>query len=425
MAAKHWIAVVLGVAVLGANACSSGPTDLGEMRVQRDGGKVQILRGSDVIDVGDVASIEPKDIVITGANGSAHLNLETTDQSVVLAPGTHLRIRSTTSVEGQKGSLVATASGAPMHVTFDGVTASFRQAQFRLDRGFGSARAATYAGSVQLESPGQPRIELPGKLWQADIAAGDLPDEASPYRLNSSDEWDRNYLSSVVSLNKELSLLAKGFERQVGGSRPTLDYFSSISEGQNIGFLSDYLGRKTADLFVAFTIASNSAGVGFRHSWEEAFSLYDEGAEWGVAAAIMNVPGHPLLAQLEELIRGTGVVASGRNDGETTFAFGGEGTSGSGDSGTGPGDSGSGNGSVNGGVGGETNDQVKDCATFADCTVQDVQDQLPPGPNDGDPDPDPGITPPGNLSGGGSGGGGGGGDLTDGLLDGGGLPNLP
>jgi hypothetical protein len=419
MTARHWIAVALGVAVVGMNACSSGPGDLGRMEVKRDRGKVQILRGNEVIDVGEVASLEPQDVVVTGATGLAHLNLETSDQKVSLAPGSRLRIRSTTSVEGQQGSILATASGAPMKVLFDGVTSSFNNARFRLDRGFGSARAAAYEGQIELESPGQQRVQL-NRLWQADVAAGDLPERASPYRIDTGDEWDQDYLGSVVTLTQDLTLLAKGFDRQLSGSRPTLDYFSSISEGQKIGFLSDYLGRRPADLLVAFTIASNDGDLNFASSFQEAFDYFDLGAQWGVAAGIMRVPAHPLLAQLEDLIVGTGVVASNGTGGAggTTFAFGSGGTSGGPGSGTDTGTTGGGDQSVRGGVGGTTDNQVQDCADFADCTVQDVQKELPPGPGPAPgPGPNPGITPPGN---GGSNTGGGG--LTDGLLDGTDLP---
>src|SRR3954471_5416663 len=143
MVARHWMTIALAVVIVGAGACASGPGDLGAMRIQRERGKVQILRGTDVIDVDQVADLEPDDIVITGATGAAHFNLATTDQSIAVAPGSRVLIRSTDTVEDQKGSLLATASGAPLKVAFDGASASFRQARFRLDRGFGSARAAT------------------------------------------------------------------------------------------------------------------------------------------------------------------------------------------------------------------------------------------------------------------------------------------
>ncbi|HET7482383.1 MAG TPA: hypothetical protein VFK89_05920, partial [Actinomycetota bacterium] len=183
MAVKHWMAVVLAVAVLGAGACATGPAELGAMQIQRASGHVEILRGSDSIDVSDVEGLEPGDVIVTGATGTAHLNLASDAQRVDIAPDSRVRVRSNSVVEGLEGSLLARASHAPTSVLFDGVKAEFSNARFRLDRGFSSSRAASYDGTVELGSPGETRIDLQ-RLYQVDVAAGDLPEHPVPYRVD-------------------------------------------------------------------------------------------------------------------------------------------------------------------------------------------------------------------------------------------------
>ena len=205
---RHYLAVLLGLAALAAVAVGAffnDSNEFGAMTLRKIGdGRVEIHRGNEVIEVdeGDEA-LEPQDLIVTGSDGDAVLKLEE-GRTVHLARKSRLRIRSTTIVEAQQGSVLATAD-APMQILFDDVTARLSSAQFRLDRGFGSARAASYRGSVLLESPGEPRIKL-DRLFQVDVAAGDLPETSVPYRLSLRDTWDKQHLSEVVELTQNLDL---------------------------------------------------------------------------------------------------------------------------------------------------------------------------------------------------------------------------
>ena len=412
---RHYLAVLLALAALAVVAVGvyfGDASEFGAMTLRKIGdGKVEIHRGNEVIEVGDAdEALEPQDLVVTGSDGDAILNLEE-GRTLTVARKSRLRIRSTTMVEAQQGGLLATAE-APMSVLFDDVTARFSSAQFRLDRGFGSARAASYRGPVRLESPGEPRVTLRG-LFQVDVAAGDLPQSSVPYQLSFRDPWDKQHLGDVVDLTQTLDQLATGFERQVGNTRPGLDYFSDLSSG-NVSFMRPYMSRSVADLLVAFTIADNAPGGSMKRSFRAAFDYLDDGASYGVAATILKAKSSPLVAQLEELIVGTGAVAADGGAGSASF---GEGSSGDSSSGAGEGDVTTAAGeeeTVSGEVAGEQEGEVDDCSDVVSCGVDDVQDELPPGPSGGteeeeDPPEDGGLL----------GGGGGGGDSTGGLLDGG------
>jgi hypothetical protein len=234
------------------------------------------------------------------------------------------------------------------------------------------------------------------------------------------DAWDKQYLSDVVDLTQELDLLATGFARQVDQTRPGLDYFSDLTT-DDVAFMRGYLSRPAEDLLVAFTIADNDPDAPFKGSFTKAFRLFDDGASYGVAATILDARTRPLVAQLEELIVGTGAVAADGGAGSATFGdedgdggttvAAGEDTTTTEDGQT-----------VSGGVEGETHENADDCGNVVDCGVQDVQDEIPPGPSsqpeeEEDP-PDGGVIP------GGGGGGGGGSESDGGILDGV-LDNVP
>lgn len=396
MTFRHSLFSVVLVVALFGGACSSGDDGLGAMEIQALGGEVTLHRGDEVIKVTDTHDLQPQDVVEVGRGGEASLELDD-DRQIQLLGKSRVRIRSTSAIEGQSGSLLAKADGEDTKVLFDNVTASFSDGRFRLDRGFGSSRAASYSANVTLSVPGEGRIEM-DPLHEVDIAAGDLPDSASPYELDPQDPWDTIYLAEVLDLSDTLDRLAIGFSRQLGGSRPPLGYFANIAGTSKIGFMRSYLRRAPADLLVGFTIATNDRERSLENSFRRAFDLYDAGARWGVAATILEVRTNPLIAQLSDLILGTQVLADGgggdadfviaASDGSSSSA---PGTGGGGDDdtvivgGTGGGDGdGDGDGDGGGGGGGDSGD----CSDFASCTVEDIEDELPPGPS-GEPEPQP------------------------------------
>ncbi|MEA2476146.1 MAG: hypothetical protein QOC87_345, partial [Actinomycetota bacterium] len=206
------------------------------------------------------------------------------------------------------GSVLADAS-EPMQLTFSGIEADASHAQVRIDQGSSSSRAASYSGDVRLSSPGQPRITVP-RLFQVASAASALR-SAQPYRLNDNDPWDATYLKDVVSLDQDLTPLITGLQRQLGRSRPNLAYFQALAGSRDVSAVTPYLHRKTSDLLTAFEIALRVKKGSFKTALKRAFHLFDSGARWAVAAAIMNVKFDTLLASLQDVVLGTGAVAGG------------------------------------------------------------------------------------------------------------------
>ena len=137
----------------------------------------------------------------------------------------------------------------------------------------------------------------------------------------------------------------------------------------------------------------------------------DEGAGYGVTATILDAKSNTLVAQLERLIVDTGAVAGDGGAGDASFGEsddGGTTTAAAGASDSGTGTEGE---TVSGEVGGEAQENVDDCSDVVACGVNDVQDELPPGPSSSsEEEEEPDVVPGGGGGGSNSGG--------DGLLGG-------
>jgi len=309
------LTIFLAIALVAGLACSDQDA-LEDMELKVVAGAATVLRDGESIRVDDTLGLKPGDVIETKQDAIVSFALEggSEERRGELQGGSTILIRSTSSVEAQEGNLLMHVS-EPTTVMMDSVETRTADATFRIDRGFGSDRAGVYAGAIDLDAPGQSELRL-SRLYQATLVAGDLPNQQRPYRLDERDVWDGRILEEVVSLEQELQLLARGLTPQLRGQRPGLAYFRALIGGGDVGFMRSYLQRKPVDLLIGFTIARNDSQK-LSAAFEESFRLFDQGARWGIAAKIMDVEPRPVVAQLERLILGTGVVAAdgGGNDG--------------------------------------------------------------------------------------------------------------
>jgi hypothetical protein len=412
---RRW-ALPLAIVLLAGAACGrlAPEQTLPEMSLKKVSGTVEIIRGGDTITVGEETDIEPDDAIRTsGRDALAKLRLEG-DRLLELKGRGSTVVDSPTSVEVQTGQVLVRAEEVT-RVLVDSVEASASAAQFRVDRGFGSARVSSYSGTVAVESPGQQRLDI-GSFFEATVTAGEIPQSARPYRMQPDDPWDALILQKWVSLEEELKVLSNSLTNNLGGDRPGIAYFSELAGDEGAGFVRSFLDRRVADLLIGFTIANNSDSS-LKQAFRRAFSLFDEGATWGITSAIMEIEPRPLLAQLGRTILGTGVVvAGGAQTGGAIFSVAaadlsasgggiqppasGGGTTSPGDS---PGVSGGGGGNPGGGDpgggnpggGGGGGEEPKECQTGdVQCTIDDLTDPSPePSPSilDLDLDLDDGV----------------------------------
>ena len=306
---RHW-ALPLAIVVLAGAACGPFAPEQtqSEMSLKQVSGTVEIIRSGNTITVGDETDIEPDDVIRTsGRDALAKLRLEGDRQLQLKGRGSTI-VDSPTSVEVQTGEVLVRAEEVTS-VLVDRVEAQASAAQFRVDGGLGSARVSSYSGTVALESPGQQVLDI-RSFFEATVSTGVIPQSSRPYRMQHDDPWDALILQEWVSLEDELKVLSNSLTNNLGGDRPDVAYFSGLAGGEGAGFVRSFLDRRVADLLIGFTVANNSDSS-LKQAFQRAFSLFDEGATWGITSAIMDVEPRPLLAQLGRTILRTGVVVAG------------------------------------------------------------------------------------------------------------------
>jgi hypothetical protein len=236
-------------------------------------------------------------------------------------------------------------------------------------------------GEARVAAPGQEPEDL-GYLFEVSVVAGEVLDPR-PYRVDDDDAWDRRYLADVVALELQLQRFADAVSAQTNGGRPRLEYFSGIAEGEDVGFMRSYLrsATPTTDLIIGFSIASLDRETSLSASFRHAFSLREEGGQWGVVSSLLGVESERLLADLERL--GSGILAAGGGR-ATGVSFGpppeGEGGPSGGPDGGAPED---GSGSPDEGEDDETPEDG--CDNVVDCALQIPQLPSPDAPETGLP----------------------------------------
>ena len=385
------LAVGLVLALFVGTACwpFSDDSELAEMTVKREQGQVVVLRQGETIEVKDEASLEPHDIVQTENGGSAIVRLEG-GRLLTLQPSARIRIKDPRTVESQRGSILVDTR-EPIEVAFGDVLATTSRATMRVDRGVSAARMASYRGNVTISAPGEERLQLTS-LFEASASAANLPSEASPYDMDESDPWDRRYLEHVVSLQEQLDQLSAGLAIRIGNQRPGLGYFGALSDTRDVGFMKPYLSRTPVNLLLGFTIASHDDKP-LATAFREAFSLYDRGAEWAMAGAIMKVKLNAVLSDLEDI---ASVAVASVSSGDASFTAETAALSEAGELPTDPPDDGSPIDPPNPpptdppGTPAPTDDPdpPDECTNFATCTVNDVVEPSPT-PTPSDPPDDP------------------------------------
>ena len=402
------LAILLVMCFFAGAACwpFDGEEKLAAMSLRSEGGgKVQILRkGEEAITVRDEdVSVRAGDIIRTYNGGLAQVALEGEraawvggrKQPSAGVPEAQMHILSTTSVETETGTVMAEATD-PMKVHFGDAVATGSNGIFRVDRRAGAARAASYKGTVRVTAPGEADVVL-DRLFEAPATASDLR-PAQPYRLDPDDPFDGRQLDGVIELENTLGLISQGLVTQLGRQKPSLSYFRAFADGKNVEPMKKHLRRPAIDLLLGFTIAINTKSLSFGNALDTAFENRDDGGSWGVVAEIVGSDPKLLVADLNNIIDASRIVAGG-NEGPVFDAAaaqdassgnvapprdGGGGT----DPGPGPGDPGD-KDPGGGGGGGDDPEEPEDCDSSLECTLNDAGDELPGGGGDPDPEPSP------------------------------------
>lgn len=300
---------VLIITALAAAGCSFG-RDSRPMQLKVLEGSATVVRGSESESVKSESAVRAGDRILLSRGGLAELRLAA-GRSFELTGrlGTEVRVSSPSALKLERGSVLAQLS-SPATVDTEGLSATSSKSAFRIDHGL-STRVASYQGRVSLTSPGR-SLDLP-RLRQVVVAAGELPGRERPIRINKADRWDRRYLQSAIDLDSRLANFAQGLEAQLGrSSGPTL-FSAVIPSAGDLSFLTAYSSQRRSDIVIGLVIASQAAtnnggsvsSVG--DVFAPVFSLWSDGASWGLIAFEYGVGEQKLFAGLLEAVRNAGL----------------------------------------------------------------------------------------------------------------------
>lgn len=314
------LVAALGVPLIaGAGWVAFSGTDvLGEMELSavQD---VTVLRGGEVMSVDKTFELEPLDVISTGGGrSSAKFNLAGA-RRFELPANSAAQVVSPSAIGLQEGKVLANTSASTRVLVGDiEVTAPNSDALFRLDR-MSSVRTGVYQGSVDISSPGEGSLHIP-RYFQASVAvlAPNVPSKAAPYSLSERDPWDEDHLGKILDLNRDLTLTGRGLAGEFSG-KPSLAYFSEVAN-TDAGFMKPYLKHRPADLLIGLTVAKGIKSMRLAPAFRKTLDLFERGASWGIAAAIMRAKPKTLLASLGNLIAKSGL-AGGKSGAAAALAL--------------------------------------------------------------------------------------------------------
>ncbi|HEX2029817.1 MAG TPA: hypothetical protein VHL78_00240 [Actinomycetota bacterium] len=369
-----------------ARSPSGAPDDVA--RLVPLGGTVEVVRGTDALVATEAVTLSKGDVVRTGEEGAARLELPG-EQSVELGADSVVEVDVGAALRLQRGRLLGVA-GDGLQVVAGEDRVQARNAAFTVQRSFGT-RVGVYRGGVAVDGLGQP---IPALRRLTILAGGNLPRGLEPLVVEPDDPWDDRFLGPAIDVGLGIDRLRRGLAAQLGGrdgEDAVADLLERYYDRAVVRSLLEQASRaELADLVVAARLAVEAAedsGASSGSVLEDILALRGEGAQWIVIVAQWGVIGQGLLDALARL---TGIIAravapppspgpgtspsDGPSSGGPTT---GPGSGGGGDDDGGDGGGGGGGNGGNGG-GGDPDPPPPppppECDNAVECVVDDVLD---------------------------------------------------
>jgi len=296
---------MLACLALVASACSIGKDGPGRpMELSVISGSARLTHAGNAKTVTGDSGVSVGDSIVMSNGGISELRLQ--KGRVFELDSARVKITSAASVLLSRGKLLADLT-EPAKVNAETSSISAKNGTFRVDR-FLATRIATYEGSSVRVANGVSTLPVP-RYRQTIVAGGILPRAAKPLRLVAADRWDQRLLQDVLDLDARLGNFGRGLEAQLG-SLTGLDFFGRALPGLELGFLDPFLAARRSDLLIGLVIASGgSSSLGALPSvrFERGYSLWNQGASWGLIVREFDVEHAALFAALLAAIGRVGI----------------------------------------------------------------------------------------------------------------------
>lgn len=270
------------------------------MQVAPENGRVHLL--SDSVDriVQSSERVGKGDTISTSADAVARLT--TGAGNTVEVWGGRLKVSSPSSFKLLTGRVLVSAT-SPIRIDAGGMLVSARSATFRIDKQLAS-RVANYSGNLVTVALRPEALEVP-PFRQVVTVQGILPKVAQPLRFSGLDRWDRRLLPDAIDLDARVSNFAEGLEAQLGQTHG-LDLFRAVAGGDfSVEFIEPYLLNRRSDLLIALVVsreATRFANLPLDLRFDRIFSLWNQGATWGLLSQEFGVRTDDLFVQLTRAV---------------------------------------------------------------------------------------------------------------------------
>lgn len=298
------MAMLLAV-LLVASACSIGRNDRGRpMELSVISGSARLTHAGAAKTVSGESSVSVGDGIVMSSGGTAELRLR--QGRIFELDSARVQVTSRDSVLLSRGKLLADLTG-PAKIDAETSSISAKSGTLRVDR-FLATRIGTYAGSTVRVTNGVSTLTIP-RYRQTVVAGGIVPRAAKPLRLAASDRWDQRLLQDVLDLDARLGNFGRGLEAQLG-SLTGLNFFGRVMPGLELSFLDPFIAGRRSDLLIGLVIASggsSSLGTSPSERFGRSYSLWTQGASWGLIAREFEVEHAGLFAALLAAIERVGI----------------------------------------------------------------------------------------------------------------------
>ena len=239
-------------------------------------------------------------LVQTGAGGGA--TLMTSGRETYVGASSSLRVVDGARQALTEGLAMVDARRAPS-LSLETAAATVqvkRGAVLRVERG-ALLRVAAFSGSVSVTPTGRRAATAVDALYQVQVATGALPGAATPLAL-TSDRWERDLASDLVSEDTDLTALAAGLDGPGGAGPAVLSVVPTTLRSD----APVAAGAPRSEEALAFAIAEAARAGSVLERYVRVRALRDNGGSWGVVARLVGARVDGVNGVLEKVLEPNG-----------------------------------------------------------------------------------------------------------------------
>jgi hypothetical protein len=294
---------VVALAGLVAAACARSSAAPDDALVVPLEGQVLLVTGDDQALLDGETDVEGGDLVVTGPDGRALLDLGPVGTVEI---GPESRIRVDRRPELMEGSVLARGADPGLVVRAGDAEIAAEDARgavFRVDRAF-TVVVAVYRGAAEILGSG---VEPIPALRQVDVVSGEtIPQGPRPLEVDVDQPWDILYLGPAIDVGIKLDEFQRGLARQLSSGDPSEAVVAALAGVVRKPLVLELIERGVSgdETIMASEVswyAAQRAESPLPSVLDEVLDFRGEGAHWIVVAARWRLGETGVLQDLQRM----------------------------------------------------------------------------------------------------------------------------